>query len=168
MAKKRVKKDIGWGEGGAKVPDLYGLLTAIANDIQALYGDSDLDKRDRELIGVDETALEVAETVPAEGAEEVVISADIVVTFDRNIEFSDNEASFNSAMTLHNVTDDTEHTSFNTTTISDAILTIDLDSPLTADKEYKLTIPAEGDVVNGVADGSVLEQDFELTFTTAE
>lgn len=164
---KQIPKNIGWGEGGQHLPSLQELLDAAAKDLQAIYAEvAGLDAVDRNLRASDETPLEVVETTPEEGAEDVVVSADIEIEFDRNIEFTDNESTTMGEIELYNVDDETEHESFDTATISDKTLTIDLDDPLTAEKTYRLTIPVE-DTINGV-DGAVLKKPFVLTFKTAD
>ncbi len=162
---KQVPKKVGVAEGGGRLPKLHELLDALAEDMAAIYAEvAGLDATDRNLIGSAETNLEVEETAPAEGAEDVAVDADIVVTFDRNIAFTDDEAA---AKTNIEVDADGSQ-AIDSISLSDKVMTIDLTASLPTDQEVTVTIPHDEDTVMGEDDGRELEETFELKFTTVE
>jgi len=108
--------------------------------------------------------LKVLETNPEEGEEDVAVDADVVLTFDRDVEFGDDEDAAKAAIIIKDE-DDTEYDVLGVV-IVDAVATIDVDGPLANGKKIIVTVPVDDSFKADSVDDAPMQDDFVLTFTT--
>jgi len=168
---ERIPKKIGKGEGGENLPKLNNLLGLLADATKTIYDEiDDLNPAKRPLIKHNEKFLEVVETSPEAGEEEVSVGDDIDITFNEEIEFWKNSSETEGQVKVIKLDDDSEHTidsvSIEEDDGDDLILRISPDGDLDADEEYQVVVEKEAVISKG--DKLGMEKDYKFTFRTAE
>jgi len=166
---KKVPRKIGFGEGGNRVPKLEELLENLVDELIDVYGEVDgLNPVKRRIWKYEEDYLQVEETSPEEGEEDVAVGVNIEVDFNQDI--VDNSPAgddIKDHITLKKDGGEGDAETINDATISEDTLTIEVDGNMDANEEYQLVIDKEK-TVRAEGSGLGLEDDFVLNFTTAE
>ena len=164
---EKIPKHIGYGEGGGNLPSLAEILELVAKGLKEAYDEvDDLNPGERPLMKHDEDFLEVEETTPEDGAEDVDKSNDIEVEFKEDIEYWKDKATTEGELEVKNITDDTDETIDDIDITGDNTLVIKPDTNWTAEKELRVTVPKATVISQG--DKLGMKEDLVFTFTTGE
>jgi len=167
----RVPKKIGHAEGGGNLPKLDDILGNLADGLKEIYDEiDDLNPAKRPLINSSDEYINVKETTPEDGAEDVTKGDNIEVTFDREVQFAVSEGETESAVKIYDDDDESEHTvdDVNIVEVSDEDVKLQIvpDGDLSSNSNHTVTIPT--DAVVGKEDKLGLKEDYKFSFKTGD